>query len=101
MNTALSAEAFLENMYVAIFDPLMALLIALGVVYFLWGLATFLMNAGEAAQREEGKRRIIWGIIGLFIMISVYGIINIVVGTFGIENEYLPGADADFGSIAE
>lgn len=68
----------------AIINPLIVLMFAVASVYFLWGLATFVMNAEDSAGREEGKRKIIWGLIGLVIMVSVYGILAILSNTFGI-----------------
>jgi hypothetical protein len=41
-------------------------------------------------NREEGKRKIFWGLFGMFIMFSVYGIIRLILGTFEIEAPYLP-----------
>ena len=81
----MTSDRFLNNFATAIVNPLIALLIGLALAYFLWGLATFLYNKDDAGGRAEGKRKIIWGLIGLFIMVSVLGIINIVLGTFGIS----------------
>jgi hypothetical protein len=74
---------FLAGVNKAIVNPFITLLIALAAVYFLWGMAQFVMNSSDAGSREEGKRKIIWGLVGLAIMVSVYGILNIVLGTFG------------------
>lgn len=67
-----------------IFNPLIVLLIAAAVVYFLWGLFQFLSNSESSQGRADGKKRIIWGLVGLFIMMAVYGIIQILLNTFGI-----------------
>lgn len=67
----------------AIVNPLILLMIAVAVIYFLWGLSLFLINAEDAVKREEGKRKIVWGLIGLFVMVSVFGILKIVVNTIG------------------
>jgi hypothetical protein len=56
---------------------------ALAVVYFLWGVVGFIKNADNTEKREEGYKHMIWGIIGLFIMISANGIINIIRSTIG------------------
>ena len=82
----MTKEEFLANLNSAIINPLLLLLIAAATVYFLWGLFTFVMNAEDSAERAEGKRKIVWGLIGLFIMLSVFGIIRIALATFGIAN---------------
>jgi hypothetical protein len=43
------------------------------------------MNAGNEEGRSVGKKHMIWGIIGLLIMIGVYGILGILGGTFGFS----------------
>lgn len=64
-----------------IINPLIILLIALSTMYFFWGVALFILNADESGKREEGKQHMIWGGIGLFIIFSVWGIINLIDAT--------------------
>ena len=78
------AACLVGKVVAAIVNPLVLLLIAVAVAYFLWGLAMFLANAEETTERAEGKQKILWGIVGIFIMVSVFGIIRIVLTTFGI-----------------
>lgn len=68
-----------------IINPLIIFLGALALVYFLWGLAQFLLTPEDSGGREKAKRQIIWGIIGLFVMVSAFGILNLFLRTFGIE----------------
>lgn len=68
-----------------IFNPIIALLFAVALVVFLWGLVQFLASDMTDDNREKGKQKIIWGVVGLFIMLSVYGIINLILNTFGIS----------------
>lgn len=76
-----------------ILNPLITLLFFVALIVFFWGLFEFVSNAGNEEARAKGKRNIMWGIIGMFIMISVYGIIRIILGTFGIGpgSSGLPG----------
>jgi uncharacterized membrane protein YidH (DUF202 family) len=57
--------------------PLAVLMIAIAVVVFLYGVVEFIAGADNQEKREKGKRHIIWSIIGLFIMISAIGILNL------------------------
>jgi len=61
-------------------------LIALGVVYFIWGVVQYVIGNDEEAKKR-GKNRIIYGIIGLAIIIGLWGIVNIVVTTFGLGGQ--------------
>ena len=57
-------------------------MVALAVLFFLYGVMEFIAGAGNEEKRTQGKRHIIWGIIGIFIMISVFGIMRLLCGMF-------------------
>jgi len=46
-------------------------LLALGVVYFVWGVVTYVIASDEEAKKT-GRDRIIYGIIGLAVIIGVW-----------------------------
>lgn len=58
------------------------LIFALAFMFFMWGVMKFIM-ASDSTKREEGKKFIIAGLIGLFVMTSLWGIITIVGNTLG------------------
>ena len=58
-------------------------LISLGVLAFLWGIVLYLFKGDKA----EGKMFMVWGIIALFVMTSVWGLVGILRGTlFGTSS---------------
>ncbi len=58
------------------------LLIALGGVYFMWGVLKY-VTAGESEDKmKEGRSMMIYGIIALFVMVSVFGLVRILLNTF-------------------
>ena len=66
---------------------LIPLLFAVAVAMFIWGaIKFFIIETDEEAKRTQGKQFMIWGIIALTVMISVWGLVNILVSTFGIPN---------------
>lgn len=76
---------FLERVNAAILNPTILLMFALATVYFVWGLVQFIASSDTDQGRELGKSKILWGLVGMFIMISAYGIIRLVLNTFGID----------------
>lgn len=69
-----------------IIDPLLALLFAAGLLVFLWGVVQFLIGVNEESdKKEEGKQHMLWGIIGMFIMVAALAIIRLVTSTFGLS----------------
>ncbi|MBY0328724.1 pilin [Patescibacteria group bacterium] len=80
---------------------LIPLIFAAAFLFFLWNVLQF-MRSAENTQKEEAKQRMGWGIIALFVMVGVWGIITILSGTLGIKasvpflqtQEYLNPASA-------
>lgn len=77
-----AVEIFVRNVTEAIINPIIGLLFVSAVVVFAWGIAMFILNAGDPEKRKKGKDILIWGVIGIFIMTAVYGILNIGINTF-------------------
>jgi zinc transporter ZupT len=68
-----------------IIRPLVPFLIGLAVVIFIYGvITTILAEGGE--KKEDGKKFMFWGIIGIFVMVSVWGLVAILKNTFKLEN---------------
>lgn len=63
-----------------ILNTIITLLIVLAVVYFLWAVVTYILSPDE-----DKKKRIINGLIGLFVMVAFWGIIRIVQNTFNLD----------------
>lgn len=86
-NAANSADAVVNSIVPKIVDniviPIVVLVSALAILIFIWGLIGFFMNGEDTTKRDDGKRHILWGTIGLTIMVSVYGIIRLVAATVG------------------
>jgi uncharacterized membrane protein YbhN (UPF0104 family) len=78
------AQGFLDRLNDAILFPLITLLMTIALVVFLYGCFEFILNANNDAARTTGKTHILWGIIGMFVMVSAYAILNIAANTFGI-----------------
>lgn len=60
-------------------NVLIPLAFALCLLYFFWGVAKYIKDgAGSDKAAEEGKRIMGWGIVGLFVAFSVWGIISFI-----------------------
>lgn len=60
-----------------ILNPLIGLIIAVALMVFIVGVIEFIAGAANDEKRSNGKQHMVWGIIGLFIMVSVFGIIQV------------------------
>ncbi len=88
-------KAFAETTPVATFvgkinryitNPLITLLFAAALVLFLYGVFNFISGADETEKRDVGKRHMLWGIVGMFIMIATSAILRIIENTLGIPH---------------
>jgi cobalamin biosynthesis protein CobD/CbiB len=64
-----------------IINPLILLMFGAAMIVFFWGVVQFIYNAGNETKRSQGQQHILWGLIGLFIMVAVFGILNLIIAT--------------------
>lgn len=69
----------------SVLDAVLPLIIAAAVVYFVWGMFQ-LFTAEDTEKKDKARSTIIYGVIAIFVMISVWGLVNILVRTFGLTN---------------
>ena len=67
-----------------ILAPAEKVIFAAGVLLFVFGLVEFLWNVNEGGAQAEGKQHMLWGIIGVLVMVSTVAIMSIIENTFGI-----------------
>lgn len=67
-------------------NPAIAFLFAVALVYFFWGLIKFLANRGSSEDAvATGKQHMIWGVIGMFVMVSAFAIINFITASLDVK----------------
>ncbi|MBI2100129.1 MAG: hypothetical protein HYT48_02195 [Candidatus Vogelbacteria bacterium] len=74
----------LTSIKTAIVNPILMVLFALALLYFLYGVFELIRDAKSEDAVKTGRQHIIYGVIGMFIMVSVFGIINLIYTTFNI-----------------
>ncbi len=78
------AGSVISKIIDAIVVPAVEFIFALTVLIFIWGLFKMIAHGDDPAARSEGQKHILWGVIGMAIMISVYGIIYVITDTVSI-----------------
>lgn len=71
-------ETIYNNLLSEIVYPAMALVFALALIYFLWGTFKFVKGADSDDARSTGKQHMVWGVIGMAIMASAFGIVEVI-----------------------
>jgi hypothetical protein len=87
-NTDINTGFFtdLVNQVNAIINVAVPILIALGVLFFIWGLVQFIFASGDESAKDEGKRKMIWGVIALFVIVSVWGLVELLTQVTGVQD---------------
>lgn len=68
-----------------ILSQVVIILVALAVVFFLYGILKYITAGDDEEKRTKMKNVMIYGIIGLFVMASFWGIVNILIDTFELD----------------
>lgn len=69
-----------------IINGLIPIVLAIAVLVFFWGLAMYMFNTSDTSKRTEGINIMFMGIIAIFVMVSIWGIIRILQQTFKVES---------------
>jgi len=59
-----------------IINLLIPLAVACAVLFFIWGLAMYILRSGDVKSKEEGRTKMIYGVIALFVIVSIWGIVG-------------------------
>lgn len=60
------------------------LIVTIALVVFMYGVVEYMINADKEEKRAEGRKYMLWGIISLFVMLSIFGILAVLGNTFDL-----------------
>ena len=82
--TTKSFKAFV-CLILKILNPIPPILVALAMIYFFWGVGKYMNSGGDAEKLQNGRITIIFGIIGLFVILAVWGLVALIQGGLGLN----------------
>ncbi len=82
-NAQASVQSLLQ-LVGTILASLVPIAIGLAVVIFLFGIIKYITAGDDESGRESARQLMLWGIIGLFVMVSIWGLVTILNSTTGI-----------------
>ncbi len=88
----MGAVTFANKLSIAIVNPLLFLLFTMALAYFVYGIMVFLIRADDESARTSGRSAMLWGVIGMVIMASVFFILRVTLNTVGVQNTQLPSS---------
>lgn len=81
------AQDLLSKINEVILFPLITLMLAVALLVFLYGGFEYVRGAANDGDREKGRRHLLYGTIGMLVMISALAILTIAAGTFNLQGE--------------
>jgi cell division protein FtsW (lipid II flippase) len=84
-----SVDSFIASVNTQIINPLILLLFALALAYFLYGLFIFIANGANDEKKTTGKEHMFWGVIGLTVMMGVWFLLDLVLATLNIPTQQI------------
>jgi uncharacterized membrane protein len=80
-----SGVAGLFSLFGTFLGMAVPIVISLAVVWFIFNVFMYAV-AGDEEKKASAKKQMIWGIIGIFVMVSVWGLVNILQSTFNTKS---------------
>jgi len=78
------AETFFQSLNGFINTRIIPTIILLALAYVVYSGVSFIVSSTDSEGREDKKKHIFWGIVGLFVITSVWGLVAIVGRSFGL-----------------
>lgn len=85
------------NLTKSTLNYLIIIFITLALVFFIYNVTKNVIG-GDAEERANAKNTIIYGVIGIFVIVAIWGIVNFVGRTLGISNPVPVGDPKNFNS---
>lgn len=77
-------EGILDGILQIVTAILIPLAFTLALLLFFWGVVKYIWAEGQG--KDEGKKIMVWGVIALFVMASVWGLVAFIADEFGIDD---------------
>lgn len=72
----------IAQLVVRFVNQAVVVIIGLSIAVIIFGVIKMIAQADQSEGRQNGQKRIIWGIVGVAIALSTWGLVNLVVNTF-------------------
>lgn len=73
------------NVVNRILSAIVPLLITVALIVFIWGLIKYLTKIGDEGERQAGIQLMLWGVVAIFVMSSVWGLVALLQNTFSVQ----------------
>jgi hypothetical protein len=76
---------YIIGIIIGYFNQALALLMGVALIIFVWYVIQYFIKPNE--DRKNASSYVMWSLIGFFVILSFWGLVNILQNTFGLQNE--------------
>lgn len=87
------------TMLQTIVNVIIPLFMTVAVAVFLWGIIMYITAGGDAEKEKAARGYIIYGIIGLFVLVAFWGLVTVITSSFGVEETTHATPTVDFTGV--
>src|SRR3989344_2741298 len=80
-----AAQAIVDKFVQFVVNPAILVVFSFGLLMFVFGLVELLLSLSKGGETKTGRDHMLWGLLGMFIMVSVFGIIRLLSDTFKLD----------------
>jgi len=78
----------LVDLFIGFIESTIPVVISLVLLFFLINITRFILNSGDSGVRESAKQSILWGVIALTVLFTLWGIIYFLGDSFGLREHF-------------
>jgi len=61
--------------------------VGLALLFFIYALAKFILNSDDEEARKKARQQMIWGVVALFVIVSIWGLVGYIGRIFGVDQQ--------------
>jgi len=81
---AAGVEGLIETL-ICLVSSLVPLLVSIAILVFFWGMVKFIAHADDEKAVTEGRQLMIWGLVGIFVIIALWSIVGYIQESLGLD----------------
>lgn len=75
-----------QGIIASLIQPAIGLMLAAAVFFFLWNVFNVIIKNDQPEELAKLKSKVIWGVVAIAIMLSVWGLVKVLVNSTGLDN---------------
>lgn len=85
LKTFISGDATHTGLIAQIVQPLIGLMFAAAIFFFIWNVFKVVTQSNKPDELAELKSRVVWGLVAIAAMASVWGLVALFLGSTGLD----------------